>query len=335
MIAWNEAGVIENAIASAKKLSYDVVVVDTGSTDSTPEIARELGCTVVEGGDRMHKGNSRNMAIDGCSGEWVFFLDCDEIIEDPVGLRSHILRTDADAIYVRIQAGNQSWHQMRAWRKGTYKYIYRAHEVPVGKGKEEYTEFIIEHNQPPGRWTWKIPYTLDRLLLDAKENPDAARPQYYLGRQYLYMGYTDKAAIHLKKYLTLAPGGWDAQNACIDLATCEPGNRLEWLWRAAQTQPQNKHPWHLLAQEYHNNGRHEVTEACLRFALSIQHEYGYSKTSPADLHDLLARSLWKQARYEEGLTHATTALKLRPGDERLTKNRQFFVDKLFIHSEQT
>jgi len=79
MIAWNEAGVIENAIASAKKLSYDVVVVDTGSTDSTPEIARELGCTVVEGGDRMHKGNSRNMAIDGCSGEWVFILDCGQL----------------------------------------------------------------------------------------------------------------------------------------------------------------------------------------------------------------------------------------------------------------
>lgn len=335
MIAWNEAGVIENAIASAKKLSYDVVVVDTGSTDNTVEIARQLGCTVIEGGERMHKGNSRNQAIDACSGGWVLILDCDEIIEDPAGLRSHILQTDADAIYVRIQAGNQSWHQMRCWRKGTYKYQYRAHEVPIGTGKEEYTDFVIEHHQPRERWAWKTQYTLDRLLLDAEENPGAPRPQYYLGRQYLYMGDPDKAAVHLKKYLELAPGGWDAPNACVDLAACEPDKRLTWLWRSAQTQPQNRHPWHLLAQEYHNAGRHEVAEACLRFALSIQHEYGYSRTLPEDLHDLLARTLWKQARYEEGLIHATKALESNPGDERLTKNRQFFLDKVFIHSEPT
>lgn len=335
MIAWNEAGVIENAIASAKKLAYEVVVVDTGSEDDTVEIAKRLGCTVIEGGDRMHKANARNQAIKACSGEWVFILDCDEVILDPNGLRQYIKKTSANSIYVRIQAGNQSWHQMRAWKKGMYWYQYRAHEVPIGNGKAEYTDFIIEHNQPAERWAWKAQYTLDRLLLDVEENPGAARPHYYLGRQYLYINNKDDAAIHLKKYLELAPGGWDAPNACIDLAVCEPENRVEWLWKAAQTQPQNRHPWYLLAQEYHNTNRHEVAEACLRFALAIQHEHGYAKTQESDIHDLLARSLWKQARYEEGLEHATKALELCPSDDRLKKNKAFFVEKVFIRSMPT
>ena len=335
MIAWNEAGIIETAIASAKKLAYEVVVVDTGSEDDTVEIAKRLGCTVLEGGDRMHKANARNQAIKACSGDYIFILDCDEIIESPEKLRQHLLSTDADAVYVRIQAGNQSWHQMRAWRKGTYWYQYRAHEVPIGNGRAEYTDFVIDHRQPPDRWSWKKDYTLDRLLLDVEENPEAARPHYYLGRQYLYLGDTEDAAIHLREYLELAPGGWDAPHAYIDLAVCEPESRVEWLWKAAQTQPQNRYSWYLLAQEYHNTNRHEVATACLQFALAIQHEYGYAKTSESDIHDLLARSLWKQARYHEGLVHANKALELCPGDDRLIKNREFFVEKVFIQGTPT
>jgi tetratricopeptide (TPR) repeat protein len=91
----------------------------------------------------------------------------------------------------------------------------------------------------------------------------------------------------------------------------------------------------LLAQEYHNTNRHEVAEACLRFALAIQHEHGYAKTQESDIHDLLARSLWKQARYEEGLEHATKALELCPSDDRLKKNKAFFVEKVFIRSMPT
>jgi radical SAM superfamily enzyme YgiQ (UPF0313 family) len=49
-----------------------------------------------------------------------------------------------------------------------------------------------------GKLKEKLQYTLDRLLLDVKENPDAARPLFYLGRQYSYMGNYEAAIERLQ-----------------------------------------------------------------------------------------------------------------------------------------
>ncbi len=48
LIAKNEERFLGGALASVREVADEIVLVDTGSTDRTVEIAREQGCRVLE-----------------------------------------------------------------------------------------------------------------------------------------------------------------------------------------------------------------------------------------------------------------------------------------------
>lgn len=56
----------------------EIVVVDSGSTDGTPDICRELGAHVTVTSDWPGFGPQKNRALDAARGEWVFSIDADE-----------------------------------------------------------------------------------------------------------------------------------------------------------------------------------------------------------------------------------------------------------------
>jgi (heptosyl)LPS beta-1,4-glucosyltransferase len=62
-----------------KSVSFadDIVVVDSGSTDRTPDIARDLGCRVFTEEWKGY-GPQKNSAIEKCRYAWVLLLDADE-----------------------------------------------------------------------------------------------------------------------------------------------------------------------------------------------------------------------------------------------------------------
>ncbi len=67
------------------------IVVDSGSTDRTVELARAAGATVLQTGDWPGFGPQKNRALDACSGEWVLSLDADERVD--AALRAEIEAT--------------------------------------------------------------------------------------------------------------------------------------------------------------------------------------------------------------------------------------------------
>lgn len=75
--AFNEEANIVRCLKSAADLAEEIVVVDSGSTDRTKDIAGGLGAKVI---DQTWLGHSRQkqVAIDHCTKEWVLVLDCDE-----------------------------------------------------------------------------------------------------------------------------------------------------------------------------------------------------------------------------------------------------------------
>jgi len=338
MIVRNEEAFLPWAINSTQGLADEVVILDTGSEDNSVQVAESLGARVILGGDRMNKGGSRNQVASEATGDWIVVLDADERITDPAGFRQYLMSSTASAVSIRITNvdanGNytMAWDQVRAYQKGKCEYRYRAHEVPIVSGNTEFTNFVFEHRQPKERNSWKLQYTLDRLLLDVQET-NSARQVYYLGRQYRYLNRIDEAIDTLKKYMEMSPRGWDAADCCFELAICFKAKGIiheyeSWLYRACSCRPDNRYWWYALAESYFSRGRFDLSAGCLRFVLEITKESGFSQTDPSKVYELLSRCLWKQRRYEEGRLYSGEALKLHPNDPHYQNNYRFFEEKV-------
>lgn len=92
MIVKNEEAHLGHCLASVEGLAEEVVVVDTGSTDRTREIARGHGAKVVEFAWCDDFSAARNESLKHCTGDWILILDADEAIDpvDHAAIRSFI-----------------------------------------------------------------------------------------------------------------------------------------------------------------------------------------------------------------------------------------------------
>lgn len=90
LIAFNEADRIEGCLRSVAGWADEIVVLDSGSTDATAEIARRYTDKVWVT-DWPGYGPQRNRALARCGGEWVLSIDADEAVTPE--LRDEIDRT--------------------------------------------------------------------------------------------------------------------------------------------------------------------------------------------------------------------------------------------------
>jgi glycosyltransferase involved in cell wall biosynthesis len=77
VITKNEEAVIRRCLESVS-WADEIVLVDSGSSDRTVEIACELGARTIVTADWPGPGPQRNRAIDQATGDWILALDADE-----------------------------------------------------------------------------------------------------------------------------------------------------------------------------------------------------------------------------------------------------------------
>lgn len=82
MIVRNESRNLTPCLASVADLVGEMIIVDTGSTDNTVEIAERFGALVVHDPWQDNFARARNVSLDHCTGSWVFWMDADEFLED-------------------------------------------------------------------------------------------------------------------------------------------------------------------------------------------------------------------------------------------------------------
>jgi tetratricopeptide (TPR) repeat protein len=78
MIVKNEKGNLPACLASAGDVADEIIVVDTGSTDGTQDIARSFGAKVVQSDWRGDFSLARNQSLSAASGRWILWLDADD-----------------------------------------------------------------------------------------------------------------------------------------------------------------------------------------------------------------------------------------------------------------
>src|SRR5436190_22371274 len=82
MIVKNESKHLANCLESVDGVVDEIIIVDTGSTDNTIEIAEKYGAKVFHYKWHDDFGAARNEALKYASGDWVLVLDADEVLSD-------------------------------------------------------------------------------------------------------------------------------------------------------------------------------------------------------------------------------------------------------------
>lgn len=82
IIAKNEESRIEQCLSSVKPCGFEIVVVDTGSTDRTKEIAARYADKVLDFAWCDDFSAARNFSLQEASNNWIFMMDCDETIKE-------------------------------------------------------------------------------------------------------------------------------------------------------------------------------------------------------------------------------------------------------------
>ena len=79
IVAQNEERTIAQVLESVAHLADEIIFLDSGSTDRTPEIAKTFGVRFVHQ-PWLGYAEQKNKALDLASGEWILSLDADEVL---------------------------------------------------------------------------------------------------------------------------------------------------------------------------------------------------------------------------------------------------------------
>ena len=110
IICKNEAHIIGKTIAAVQAFTDDVVVVDSGSTDGTQQVATATGAMLIET-DWEGYGLNKNKGVAVAKHDWILSLDADEVVDNTLAeeLRTLPLQ-DPTVVYnilFRVFFGNQ------------------------------------------------------------------------------------------------------------------------------------------------------------------------------------------------------------------------------------
>lgn len=94
IIAFNEAKNIRRCLASVGSIADEIVVIDSESTDETPEICREAQCRVISRKFDGY-GTQKQFAVNQASNDWILSIDADEVVTSK--LASEITKLKAQA----------------------------------------------------------------------------------------------------------------------------------------------------------------------------------------------------------------------------------------------
>lgn len=220
MIVKNEEEFLEQSLQSASRYVEDFVVVDTGSTDSTKEIALKYTQKVYDFSWCNDFSAARNFSLEKASYDWVLILDADEKIIDFDSQSVQQLITSNNPAVGRIQRINVlfdatgerhlSERISRFLNRQLFHYEGIIHEQIVNRnGNPHQTvplKITVEHlgyTQEVISRTDKIARNLTLLEQALKEAPEDTYLLYQLGKSYYLAKNYVEAIQCFKKALSM------------------------------------------------------------------------------------------------------------------------------------
>jgi glycosyltransferase involved in cell wall biosynthesis len=226
LIVRDEADCIGDCLKSAVPYVDETIVVDTGSSDETPEIATQLGAKVFHHPWEMDFAKARNFSLEKACGEWILYLDADERLDPASGPLLRDLLNDPEAegyFLLELNYFTENWEQdfaphitPRLFRnRPEYRFTGRIHEMlhpdifqqKIHLFKNAYHirihhyGYMIRNPKLPG----KISRNLELLQEEIAVHPDDPFTCFNLGTEYFRMRKYDEAYHYFIKARTRMP----------------------------------------------------------------------------------------------------------------------------------
>lgn len=229
MIVKNEERSLERCLQSVQGKVGEIIIVDTGSTDQTKEIARRYTDRIYDFKWIGDFSAARNYALEFASSDYILHLDADETLEDPNN--ELIGKLDKDFYYIRIKndlgTGLVLTHQFVRLFKNSPEIRYKGalHEqVQLDHNTHQYgyLSTVILHDGYKDdiiKSKQKAQRNEHILLQEIKNNPTAFN-YYNLGMQYIVAAQYNDALNALKKSYTLANNYTFSQKVVLEIVKC-------------------------------------------------------------------------------------------------------------------
>jgi glycosyltransferase involved in cell wall biosynthesis len=250
MIVKNEAEDLPRCLESVREVADEIIVVDTGSTDGTVDVALGFGAHVIHFPWQNDFAQARNAGLEAASGDWILFLDADEALD--AGDRGKLLEcawhTRYDGFFFRVfnyvgdgHRGTSINPVLRMFRNAkAHRFEGRIHEqiaASICRVKPDaafhYVDVKIHHygylsNRIASRN--KVSRNLELLKKTLEESPENPFHLYNIGIEYLRIGQKEQALDAFRRARMLASPAWSYTHL---LYKCE-ARTLQALGRNAQ-----------------------------------------------------------------------------------------------------
>lgn len=230
MIVKNEEEVLARCLASVANVVDEIIIVDTGSTDETKNIAARFTDQIYDFKWVDDFSKARNFAFSKATKQYQMWLDADDIIEpaevEKLRLLKQTLNLSVDIVTFRYHThfdtdGNPTLTSTRERlfkREKNYQWYDAIHEYVLMSGNIQNEEIAISHK--------KISSSGDRNLriyrgLVAAGKELSPRETYYFARELMDHGIHAESIDYFKQFLD-GKKGWFEDNiaTCFSLARC-------------------------------------------------------------------------------------------------------------------
>jgi glycosyltransferase involved in cell wall biosynthesis/Tfp pilus assembly protein PilF len=229
MIVKNEEIFLEKCLESIKDYVDEIIIVDTGSTDKTVDIAERYTDKVYFHPWEGSFSKARNQALSYATSDWIFQIDGDEELIEGSGenLRNTVLESGpADAFFVNIistysNGKKRARHNFeRLFRNnGVIHYEGIVHNIVKGSSCIKASKIELMHygyDVDEKKAYEKFIRTTELLKKQIEENPQDPMPHHYLSASYIARGMSKEAA--------------DESTLAIDLAEQQKNDHPLYIW---------------------------------------------------------------------------------------------------------
>jgi glycosyltransferase involved in cell wall biosynthesis len=227
MIVKNEGACLDRCLNSVKGAD-EIVIIDTGSTDNTGEIARKYTDKYYPNEYKWNDSfcEARNYALQKCTGDWVLSIDADECLEE-----GHLEKCRRGIAFAEKHNQRTINLLLISEKHGDEHYfprLFKRCPEVFWKGAIHNYLSVSENNKSDIkiRYGYSEAHKLDSdrslriLKKEVTTNDKCVREVFYLAREYWYKNDYISATYWYKEYLKKAFWAPEMAEAYLMLAKC-------------------------------------------------------------------------------------------------------------------